>query len=237
MYCVCSFCVIVFIIINPFWDLFFFSTLSRCTHYVFCSYFFQQPVHPTTGILAVFVALNYCDVVHVAGFGYPKTNSPRHPIHYYGFDTMRSMKVGSAGRLQRPPPACSLCFWHTVFISVAELLPRPRSWSPSLKATGELWSYFVPAPTFMMHALCQLDSHDANWWNLNSVRVIPFKLDGKVPSAVGHVGGAFSRHVAAMRVTSRGPKDASYCWKTCRDDLTTHLQCVGNPGNTAHHSA
>ncbi|XP_040036783.1 CMP-N-acetylneuraminate-beta-galactosamide-alpha-2,3-sialyltransferase 4 isoform X2 [Gasterosteus aculeatus] len=52
----------------------------------------KQPVHPTTGILAVFVALNYCDVVHVAGFGYPKTNSPRHPIHYYGFDTMRSMK-------------------------------------------------------------------------------------------------------------------------------------------------
>ncbi|KAL6116392.1 st3gal4 [Pungitius sinensis] len=52
----------------------------------------QQPVHPTTGILAVFVALNYCDVVHVAGFGYPKTNSQRHPIHYYGYDTMKSMK-------------------------------------------------------------------------------------------------------------------------------------------------
>ncbi|KAL6116394.1 st3gal4 [Pungitius sinensis] len=52
----------------------------------------RQPVHPTTGILAVFVALNYCDVVHVAGFGYPKTNSQRHPIHYYGYDTMKSMK-------------------------------------------------------------------------------------------------------------------------------------------------
>lgn len=55
---------------------------------------FQTPVHPTTGILAVFVALNYCDVVHIAGFGYPNSKSQRQPIHYYGYDTMRSMKVG-----------------------------------------------------------------------------------------------------------------------------------------------
>ncbi|TDH15066.1 hypothetical protein EPR50_G00027750 [Perca flavescens] len=52
----------------------------------------KQPVHPTTGILAVFVALNYCDVVHIAGFGYPNTRSLKHPIHYYGYDTMKSMK-------------------------------------------------------------------------------------------------------------------------------------------------
>ncbi|XP_029964822.1 CMP-N-acetylneuraminate-beta-galactosamide-alpha-2,3-sialyltransferase 4 [Salarias fasciatus] len=52
----------------------------------------QMPVHPTTGILAVFVALNYCDVVHVAGFGYPGSRTPRQPIHYYGYDTMKSMK-------------------------------------------------------------------------------------------------------------------------------------------------
>ncbi|XP_030252129.1 CMP-N-acetylneuraminate-beta-galactosamide-alpha-2,3-sialyltransferase 4 isoform X3 [Sparus aurata] len=52
----------------------------------------RQPVHPTTGILAVFVALNYCDVVHIAGFGYPNTKSQRIPIHYYGYDTMKSMK-------------------------------------------------------------------------------------------------------------------------------------------------
>ncbi|XP_077396259.1 CMP-N-acetylneuraminate-beta-galactosamide-alpha-2,3-sialyltransferase 4 isoform X2 [Festucalex cinctus] len=48
------------------------------------------PVHPTTGILAVFVALNYCDVVHVAGFGYP--DSKMHPVHYYGSETMKIMK-------------------------------------------------------------------------------------------------------------------------------------------------
>lgn len=55
----------------------------------------QIPVHPTTGILAIFVALNYCDVVHVAGFGYPRSKSLHQPIHYYGYATMRSMKVGS----------------------------------------------------------------------------------------------------------------------------------------------
>ncbi|XP_016887665.1 CMP-N-acetylneuraminate-beta-galactosamide-alpha-2,3-sialyltransferase 4 [Cynoglossus semilaevis] len=52
----------------------------------------QIPVHPTTGLLAVFVALNYCDVVHLAGFGYPKTANQRQPIHYYRNDTMSSMK-------------------------------------------------------------------------------------------------------------------------------------------------
>ncbi|XP_026087163.1 CMP-N-acetylneuraminate-beta-galactosamide-alpha-2,3-sialyltransferase 4-like isoform X1 [Carassius auratus] len=52
----------------------------------------QKPVHPTTGILAVFVALNYCDVVHVAGFGYPEFRNQKQPIHYYGKETMRSMK-------------------------------------------------------------------------------------------------------------------------------------------------
>ncbi|XP_043974562.1 CMP-N-acetylneuraminate-beta-galactosamide-alpha-2,3-sialyltransferase 4 [Gambusia affinis] len=52
----------------------------------------QVSVHPTTGILAVYVALNYCDVVHIAGFGYPSSNNPRQLIHYYGYDTMKSMK-------------------------------------------------------------------------------------------------------------------------------------------------
>ncbi|XP_031599465.1 CMP-N-acetylneuraminate-beta-galactosamide-alpha-2,3-sialyltransferase 4 isoform X1 [Oreochromis aureus] len=53
----------------------------------------QIPVHPTTGILAIFVALNYCDVVHVAGFGYPRSKSQQQqPIHYYGYATMKSMK-------------------------------------------------------------------------------------------------------------------------------------------------
>ncbi|XP_028857714.1 CMP-N-acetylneuraminate-beta-galactosamide-alpha-2,3-sialyltransferase 4 isoform X2 [Denticeps clupeoides] len=53
----------------------------------------QKPIHPTTGILAVFMALNYCDEVHVAGFGYPGDQNVKQPIHYYGSTTMKSMKV------------------------------------------------------------------------------------------------------------------------------------------------
>ena len=65
-------------------------------HFVFINHCFgfpQKLVHPTTGIIAVFVALNYCDVVHIAGFGYPVAKNQKHPIHYYGYDTMKSMKV------------------------------------------------------------------------------------------------------------------------------------------------
>ncbi|KAJ8266635.1 hypothetical protein GJAV_G00132860 [Gymnothorax javanicus] len=52
----------------------------------------QNPVHPTTGILAIYVALNFCDMVHIAGFGYPDSKNHKHPIHYYGYDTLKSMK-------------------------------------------------------------------------------------------------------------------------------------------------
>uniref|UniRef100_A0A8C7XR41 ST3 beta-galactoside alpha-2,3-sialyltransferase 4 n=1 Tax=Oryzias sinensis TaxID=183150 RepID=A0A8C7XR41_9TELE len=47
--------------------------------------------HPTTGLLAVFVALNYCDVVHLAGFGYPPRKDLKQPIHYFGQHTMKAM--------------------------------------------------------------------------------------------------------------------------------------------------
>uniref|UniRef100_A0AAR2KJE8 ST3 beta-galactoside alpha-2,3-sialyltransferase 4 n=1 Tax=Pygocentrus nattereri TaxID=42514 RepID=A0AAR2KJE8_PYGNA len=58
-----------------------------------CFLHFTKRAHPTTGILAIFLALNYCDVVHMAGFGYPPSQNPKQPIHYYGSDTMKSMKV------------------------------------------------------------------------------------------------------------------------------------------------
>ncbi|XP_072449138.1 CMP-N-acetylneuraminate-beta-galactosamide-alpha-2,3-sialyltransferase 4 isoform X3 [Chiloscyllium punctatum] len=50
----------------------------------------RKPVHPTTGLLAITVALNYCDEVHIAGFGYPLTKQST-PIHYYGKTTMKEM--------------------------------------------------------------------------------------------------------------------------------------------------
>eukprot|EP00064_Thunnus_orientalis_P000483 superscaffoldBa00000025_g484 len=65
------------------------QTMRRAAAELWCS---PNPVHPTTGILAVFVALNYCDVVHIAGFGYPTSKTQRQPIHYYGYETMKSMK-------------------------------------------------------------------------------------------------------------------------------------------------
>jgi beta-galactoside alpha-2,3-sialyltransferase (sialyltransferase 4C) len=45
-------------------------------------------------MLAIFVALNYCDVVHVAGFGYPSFKNQNDQVHYYGHDTIKQMKVG-----------------------------------------------------------------------------------------------------------------------------------------------
>ncbi|XP_023817664.1 CMP-N-acetylneuraminate-beta-galactosamide-alpha-2,3-sialyltransferase 4-like [Oryzias latipes] len=53
--------------------------------------FLQKNFHPTTGFLAVFVALNYCDVVHLAGFGYPPKRDQQHPIHYFDHNTMKAM--------------------------------------------------------------------------------------------------------------------------------------------------
>ncbi|XP_012682149.1 CMP-N-acetylneuraminate-beta-galactosamide-alpha-2,3-sialyltransferase 4 isoform X2 [Clupea harengus] len=52
----------------------------------------EKLFHPTTGILTVFMALNYCDVVHIAGFGYPKVKDQKQPIHYFGSSTMTAMK-------------------------------------------------------------------------------------------------------------------------------------------------
>uniref|UniRef100_A0A3P9ICB6 CMP-N-acetylneuraminate-beta-galactosamide-alpha-2,3-sialyltransferase 4 n=1 Tax=Oryzias latipes TaxID=8090 RepID=A0A3P9ICB6_ORYLA len=51
----------------------------------------KQLFHPTTGFLAVFVALNYCDVVHLAGFGYPPKRDQHQPIHYFDHNSMKAM--------------------------------------------------------------------------------------------------------------------------------------------------
>ncbi|XP_036391993.1 CMP-N-acetylneuraminate-beta-galactosamide-alpha-2,3-sialyltransferase 4 isoform X2 [Megalops cyprinoides] len=78
----------------------------------------QRPVHPTTGILAVYMALNYCDVVHVAGFGYPKFRDQKQPIHYYGHETMKSMKDSNhdlpheAEALKRLEDAGAILYLH-----------------------------------------------------------------------------------------------------------------------------
>nr|DBA16624.1 TPA: hypothetical protein GDO54_004001 [Pyxicephalus adspersus] len=48
---------------------------------------------PTTGMLAITFALHFCDVVDIAGFGYPALSNKKEPIHYYEKVTLKSMAV------------------------------------------------------------------------------------------------------------------------------------------------
>uniref|UniRef100_A0A8C5Q9K0 CMP-N-acetylneuraminate-beta-galactosamide-alpha-2,3-sialyltransferase 4 n=1 Tax=Leptobrachium leishanense TaxID=445787 RepID=A0A8C5Q9K0_9ANUR len=43
---------------------------------------------PTTGLLAITFALHFCDLVHIAGFGYPMLGNKQQPIHYYDRRTL-----------------------------------------------------------------------------------------------------------------------------------------------------
>ncbi|KAF1523830.1 CMP-N-acetylneuraminate-beta-galactosamide-alpha-2,3-sialyltransferase 4, partial [Eudyptes sclateri] len=46
---------------------------------------------PTTGLLAITLALHFCDLVHIAGFGYPDSSNKKQTIHYYEQITLKSM--------------------------------------------------------------------------------------------------------------------------------------------------
>uniref|UniRef100_A0A8C5F2V9 CMP-N-acetylneuraminate-beta-galactosamide-alpha-2,3-sialyltransferase 4 n=1 Tax=Gopherus evgoodei TaxID=1825980 RepID=A0A8C5F2V9_9SAUR len=46
---------------------------------------------PTTGLLAITLALHFCDLVHIAGFGYPNSANKKQSIHYYEQITLKSM--------------------------------------------------------------------------------------------------------------------------------------------------
>ncbi|XP_049975961.1 CMP-N-acetylneuraminate-beta-galactosamide-alpha-2,3-sialyltransferase 4 isoform X2 [Alexandromys fortis] len=46
---------------------------------------------PTTGLLAITLALHLCDLVHIAGFGYPDAYNKKQTIHYYEQITLKSM--------------------------------------------------------------------------------------------------------------------------------------------------
>ncbi|XP_068096432.1 CMP-N-acetylneuraminate-beta-galactosamide-alpha-2,3-sialyltransferase 4-like isoform X2 [Hyperolius riggenbachi] len=48
---------------------------------------------PTTGMLAITFALHFCDMVDIAGFGYPSLSNKKEPIHYYEKVTLKSMAV------------------------------------------------------------------------------------------------------------------------------------------------
>ncbi|XP_043853949.1 CMP-N-acetylneuraminate-beta-galactosamide-alpha-2,3-sialyltransferase 4 isoform X3 [Dromiciops gliroides] len=48
---------------------------------------------PTTGLLAITLALHLCDLVHIAGFGYPDSSNKKQTIHYYEQITLKSMSA------------------------------------------------------------------------------------------------------------------------------------------------
>ncbi|XP_070221266.1 CMP-N-acetylneuraminate-beta-galactosamide-alpha-2,3-sialyltransferase 4 isoform X5 [Bos mutus] len=50
---------------------------------------------PTTGLLAITLALHLCDLVHIAGFGYPDAHQKKQSIHYYEYITLKSMMEGT----------------------------------------------------------------------------------------------------------------------------------------------
>ncbi|XP_044140425.1 type 2 lactosamine alpha-2,3-sialyltransferase isoform X4 [Bufo gargarizans] len=50
----------------------------------------EKPKHPTTGIIAITLALHICNEVHIAGFKYNLT-SLNSSLHYYGNETMSVM--------------------------------------------------------------------------------------------------------------------------------------------------
>ncbi|XP_070221267.1 CMP-N-acetylneuraminate-beta-galactosamide-alpha-2,3-sialyltransferase 4 isoform X6 [Bos mutus] len=51
---------------------------------------------PTTGLLAITLALHLCDLVHIAGFGYPDAHQKKQSIHYYEYITLKSMMLAEA---------------------------------------------------------------------------------------------------------------------------------------------
>ncbi|XP_013366508.1 PREDICTED: CMP-N-acetylneuraminate-beta-galactosamide-alpha-2,3-sialyltransferase 4 isoform X3 [Chinchilla lanigera] len=55
---------------------------------------------PTTGLLAITMALHLCDLVHIAGFGYPDALDKKQTIHYYEQITLKSM-AGSGHNVSR----------------------------------------------------------------------------------------------------------------------------------------
>lgn len=51
----------------------------------------KMKAKPTTGMLAITFALHFCDLVDIAGFGYPALSNKKQPIHYYEKVTLKSM--------------------------------------------------------------------------------------------------------------------------------------------------
>ncbi|XP_038620259.1 CMP-N-acetylneuraminate-beta-galactosamide-alpha-2,3-sialyltransferase 4-like, partial [Tachyglossus aculeatus] len=53
----------------------------------------RQGGKPTTGLMAITLALHLCDLVHIAGFGYPDPSNKNQSIHYYEKVMPKAMKL------------------------------------------------------------------------------------------------------------------------------------------------
>ncbi|XP_040291789.1 CMP-N-acetylneuraminate-beta-galactosamide-alpha-2,3-sialyltransferase 4-like [Bufo bufo] len=49
-------------------------------------------IKPTTGLMAISFAIHFCDLVHIAGFGYPAPSNKTPFIHYYDKSTIKLLK-------------------------------------------------------------------------------------------------------------------------------------------------
>ncbi|XP_036785993.2 CMP-N-acetylneuraminate-beta-galactosamide-alpha-2,3-sialyltransferase 4 isoform X5 [Manis pentadactyla] len=91
---------------------------------------------PTTGLLAITLALHLCDLVHIAGFGYPDIHNKKQTIHYYEQITLKSMAVS---RIVTALPVVCL---HP--------LCSPSSWALLSCQLG-----FPPPPQLLLHIWSQ----------------------------------------------------------------------------------
>lgn len=78
---------------------------------------------PTTGLLAITLALHFCDLVHIAGFGYPDSSNKKQTIHYYEQITLKSMAVSIYPHFLSTLPPIFPLGWGTAAQESSALLP------------------------------------------------------------------------------------------------------------------
>ncbi|XP_036785991.2 CMP-N-acetylneuraminate-beta-galactosamide-alpha-2,3-sialyltransferase 4 isoform X2 [Manis pentadactyla] len=109
---------------------------------------------PTTGLLAITLALHLCDLVHIAGFGYPDIHNKKQTIHYYEQITLKSMAVSSPclragwGRL-------AWGHWVSRIVTALPVVCLHPLCSPSSWALLSCQLGFPPPPQLLLHIWSQ----------------------------------------------------------------------------------
>ena len=95
------------------------------------------PQKPTTGLLAITLALHLCDLVHIAGFGYPDAHHKKQSIHYYEYITLKSMVVSGP---------CWGTGWGGPAWGHGVSEDGPRGSSPCGHTESQIWNQGIWAP-------------------------------------------------------------------------------------------